>query len=180
MSEILFILGAGLLLVGRIQFGNINAEGTPVRTAGFVLTTPLVSRMVLGLVASSLSLSAALVDAFEFAILVASVSAAYALVYREQQPVEQQKIEQQQDKKPDSPPQQTAPPAPVFKPRPQPRKDRFPSVMSLAEAASYLNTTETAVIDLINEGKITAARINYRYRISRAVLDDFIQENNAE
>lgn len=179
MSEILFILGAGLLLVGRIQLGNINAEGTAVRTAGFVLTTPLVSRIVLGLVAPSLSLSAALVDAFEFAILVASVSAAYALVYREQQPVEQQQVEQQQEK-PSPPPQQTAPSAPLFKPRPQPRKDRFPSVMSLAEAASYLNTTEKAVIDLINEGKITAARINYRYRISRAVLDDFIQQNNAE
>jgi hypothetical protein len=29
----------------------------------------------------------------------------------------------------------------------------------------------------IEDGKIAAARINYRYRISRSVLDDYISEN---
>lgn len=87
---------------------------------------------------------------------------------------------------------QATKPQPEAKPRPQPRpaapsrpsrnqqdgrnRRNFPAVMSTAEAASYLNIPESAVMDLINDGKISAARINYRYRISRDVLDDYLSD----
>ncbi|MFW5692059.1 MAG: helix-turn-helix domain-containing protein [Chloroflexota bacterium] len=71
-------------------------------------------------------------------------------------------------------------PAPSPARRPASSRRNFPTVMTTAEAASYLNMTEQAVIDLIEQGKLTAARINYRYRISRSVLDDFIRQQEEQ
>lgn len=80
-------------------------------------------------------------------------------------------------------PQNTQRPATPARPRPTPtptpnnnRGRNFPSVMGTADAARYLNITETELMRLIEEGKLAAAKINYRYRISRSVLDDFIEE----
>ncbi len=79
---------------------------------------------------------------------------------------------------------ESKPPEPKPRPAPRPPSSRkrgnFPTVMTTTEAALYLNMTEDAVLELIESGKLTAARINYRYRISRSVLDEFIKEHQGD
>lgn len=78
-----------------------------------------------------------------------------------------------------TPPVEPAKPEPPIIASPPPSRPAraFPNVMSIKEAASYLGVSEDDVMKFIEDGKIAAARINYRYRISRSVLDDFISEN---
>ncbi len=92
---------------------------------------------------------------------------------------EQQKEDDVPDEQPntkqDDQPQPLEPKRPAASMR-APRKRRdYPLVMTTAEAASYLNITEDALLELIESGQIAASRINYRYRISRTVLDEFIE-----
>ncbi|MBZ0277930.1 MAG: helix-turn-helix domain-containing protein, partial [Anaerolineae bacterium] len=50
-----------------------------------------------------------------------------------------------------------------------------PSVLTLTEAAQYLRISEAEVIQLIDDGRIAAARIGGNYRIARVVLDELLQ-----
>jgi excisionase family DNA binding protein len=80
---------------------------------------------------------------------------------------------------PTPPAEPAKPEPPIIASTPQPPRPTraFPNVMSIKEAASYLGVSEDDVMKFIEDGKIAAARINYRYRISRSVLDDYISEN---
>lgn len=251
MSIILFVIGSGLLFVGSIRLGTFEAEGPQVRTAGFVLTMPLIAIYVLSFMVRMITNAdegaLGFVAFLELPAMAVAVGVAYALLARDResiatlfQPTQRRtqdkaspprkpptfnpprsRSEDQTDERPTLTPRrpeprerssdhplsggpktgdadEATPPeaeeariadaekseqkedeAPV---RPAPRRapanrKSFPTVMTTAEAASYLNMAEADVLTLIESGKLTAARINYRYRISRSVLDEFIKEN---
>ncbi|MEP7292201.1 MAG: helix-turn-helix domain-containing protein [Chloroflexota bacterium] len=51
---------------------------------------------------------------------------------------------------------------------------RTPDIMTVAEAAVYMRVTEKDVLDLIDQGRLGAARIGSSYRIARIAIDDFM------
>ena len=51
---------------------------------------------------------------------------------------------------------------------------RVPDIMTVAEAAAYMQVTQGDVLALIEQGKLGAARIGDSYRIARIAIDDFI------
>lgn len=192
MSIILFIVGAGLLGVGAVKLGNIELEGGRVRAAGITLMTPFVAYLLLFQIVNGLTNGDAsalsFVSFLEFAGIIGAGSIAYMLLFRSSENGQVTILPKPQAKTPPSPKaeeepaapvESVAPPKPVSRPTPRPtRLKDFPTVMTTAEAAQYLDMTEQAVLELIEEGKLTAARINYRYRISRTVLDEFIKKQN--
>jgi excisionase family DNA binding protein len=197
LTEILLIVGIGLALIGRINIGDLNVEGPPVRAAGFVLTIPFLSTLLLSFMVGVLfGDTPEAVDSWwsfvvllQIPVIVICLGAAYRIIQQEMkkpsgeqttkpQPRQQPQQNKSQQSNSGSSQSVTTPQrAPAFPVQPsRPSRDRFPSVMSLSEAARYLGESEQRVLDLIDSGKITAARINYRYRISRSVLDDFLEE----
>ena len=44
--------------------------------------------------------------------------------------------------------------------------------MSLSEAALYMEVSEDVILQWIEEGRLTASRENYHYRIARSQLDE--------
>ncbi|PJF21147.1 MAG: hypothetical protein CUN56_12560 [Phototrophicales bacterium] len=189
MSIILFIIGAGLLGVGAVKLGNIQLEGGRVRAAGIILMTPFVGYLLLFQIVSGLTggdeAALGFVSVLEFGGIIASGAIAYMLLSRAPQktrvtvlpktrPISSTKA----DEKSTTPVESTSQPQPNQRAKPRPTHLRdYPTIMTTAEAAQYLNMTEQAVLELIEEGKLTAARINYRYRISRTVLDEFIKKH---
>lgn len=229
MSLILLLVGVGVLAYGRIDFGEVKAEGPPVRAAGFMLMMPFIATLFLGEVmrmlfgdTSGVSTALGIIDLIA---MVLCVGVAYTLVYRaardqgsgptiinlpqfgrdKQETVIEPDVpddntgattdevtaqdtdatasaEDNTRFDPPSVPRKPTPPHPVEKsPKPNPVRPRrtqsnrkYPTIMSTAEAASYLEISEGDLMELIEQGKIAAARINYRYRISRDVLDEFI------
>jgi excisionase family DNA binding protein len=201
VSELLFVIGAGLLIVGRVRFGRINAEGPRVRASGLLLAMPLIIRLLLSFVVNSfsrgdaeaLSQGMTIVGTLELLAMIGAVAFAYTMLIRQTMQsspgptIVQRPPESRQDQAGGRSSEQrtTPPPAP---PRSvtggrssmsASQRRQQPSVMTTAEAARYLDISEQAVMDLIKEGKITAARINYRYRISKTVLDEFMQDQQA-
>jgi excisionase family DNA binding protein len=63
---------------------------------------------------------------------------------------------------------------PAQRPQPTSIPQRAPDIMTVAEAAAYMRVSETEVMNLINEGKLGAARIGSTYRIARIAIDDFM------
>lgn len=181
MTEILFIIGMGLVIVGKVRFGMFDAEGHPVRAAGFMLMMPLIVVLflsfVLGVITGgdtvAMSRTLPFVLFLQLPVAIVCVGVAYSLLRK-----------RSDEEKLDEPPSTSAQPVEPPKPKPEPLPRRplggFPSVMGTAEAARYLNVTEQAVMKLIEDGKITAARINYRYKISRSVLDEFLQDQKMD
>jgi excisionase family DNA binding protein len=49
-----------------------------------------------------------------------------------------------------------------------------PDIMTVAEAAVYMRVSESDVLDLIEQGRLGAARIGSTYRIARIAIDDFM------
>jgi len=58
-------------------------------------------------------------------------------------------------------------------------RDKFPSVMDTKQAARYLQVTEERIMELIDQGKLAAARNNYRYQIAKSQLDDLLENSDA-
>ncbi len=188
MSELLFFAGLALLVMGKISIGNINAEGPKVRAAGFMLAMPLLVDIVMwtvfnfifgdgsGTVSGDGALLLLLISICSWIIC---IGVAYTLIRDEgpfiTPPTNNTNQEQNQNES------QAQKPTPIIQTQPKPSTTphrNFPRVMSLQQAASYLNVSEQDVLELIEDGKLTAARINYRYQISRSVLDDFIQDQS--
>ncbi len=63
---------------------------------------------------------------------------------------------------------------PLRSQQPQPPTAPVPNIMTVAEAASYMRVSESEVLDLINAGKLGAARIGDSYRIARIAIEDFL------
>ena len=71
-------------------------------------------------------------------------------------------------------PQQPQSPNP-FRAQPQQQPAApVPNIMTVAEAASYMRVSESEVLELINAGKLGAARIGDTYRIARIAIEDFL------
>lgn len=51
-----------------------------------------------------------------------------------------------------------------------------PRVMTVAEAAAYMHVSEKEVLNLIEQGKLAAARMGDTYRIARIAIDDFVAQ----
>lgn len=70
------------------------------------------------------------------------------------------------------------PKTPDYTPQTNPvmRPQQPPSVMTVAEAAAYMRVSEQEVLNLIDGGKLAAARIGDTYRIARIAIDDFIAQ----
>lgn len=70
------------------------------------------------------------------------------------------------------------PQTPDYTPQTNPamRPAQPPSVMTVAEAAAYMRVSEQEVLNLIEQGKLAAARIGDSYRIARIAIDDFIAQ----
>lgn len=215
MSQLLFLVGLGLMFVGKINVGDINAEGRVVRAAGAMLMLPLIAVLVLSQVLNWLNGSTiggkgggvVFLLIIELGGMVICSAAAYMMLKRASEDENGGKTEtinpsttvniRPKDEKPSAPPPiQQSPknggPRPtgngsgysdLMRPRVEGnnvsrKREDFPAVMDIRDAARYLNKTEKEVMKLIDQGKLAAARINYRFRISRTVLDDFIEEQN--
>jgi len=194
MSLIMLIAGATLFFMGRIELGTFRAAGKHVKAAGLILTLPavitfLLSDLFIPLAFGSNVDAAASVRGFIAILQLIGMMVAIALAYvliaappgaprlpgilgeiqDEAQADQSSSPTPRRGKIIDIPSSTTG-----FRPRINPNRDNFPSVMSLKEAARYLQITEDDVLQLIDEGKISAARDNYNYKIAKSQLDELL------
>lgn len=188
MAIMLFVLGTFLLYTGRFSFGSFRTEGKHVKAAGVMLMMPMTLSFLLGIFIGAAF--AGDVDAvmsvigvlglLELALLIGSVTAAYILVADPPNAPQLPGIlgEIQRERR-----ESEQPSAMPLTSRPQPStaatvpsRESFPSVLSVAEAARYMGVSEAEIVDLIESGKLGAARINYQYRIARSNLDELLSE----
>lgn len=167
-EAILIVLGAYMLLAGRIDINGVRASGRNVRLAGAalmaplafgVLAAPLFLQISGGTITTELLLAASCV---ELLVVVGAVSVASTLVRQARAG----------GQRAPSPVPFTAP----FLMR-APLAAAAPSVMTLTEAAAYLRASEQDVLDLIDDGKLPAARVGGAYRIARRAIDDYLAES---
>lgn len=57
---------------------------------------------------------------------------------------------------------------------------RVPDIMTVAEAAAYLRVSEAEVLQLIDAGKLGAARIGGTYRIAKIAVDDLLSRGGPQ
>lgn len=168
-EAILIVLGAYMLLAGRIDINGVRASGRNVRLAGAalmaplafgVLAAPLFLQISGGTITAELLMAASCV---ELLVVVGAVSVASSLVRQARAG----------GQRAPSPMSFTAP----FLMRAPLAAAAAPSVMTLAEAAAYLRASEQDVLDLIDDGKLPAARVGGAYRIARRAIDDYLAES---
>jgi len=166
-EAILIVLGAYMLLSGRIDIGGVRASGRNVRLAGAVLMAPLAFGALAaplfltisgGRITADLLLAASCV---ELLVVLGALSVASQLV---------RQARSEGGAAADAP---AMPPffgrAPV-----PPASQNAPTIMTVAEAAAYLRVSEQDVHDLIEAGKLPAARVGGEYRIARRAVDDYV------
>lgn len=196
MSLVFFALGAGLLLLGRIKitFADIDEEGPRVRAAGLVLMVPLIVRLFLSFMVGTLTggdregvvTGLEIVSILDFVAIIVATAVAYMLLFPQgkspsidfgnwQKPSDDNESDENAQNGHANPQPPPAPTTPNMQKQAAPRmaSGQFPRVMNIAQAAHYLNVTEQQIMDAIDNNKLAAARINYRYSISRSALDDF-------
>ncbi|MGQ9888541.1 MAG: helix-turn-helix domain-containing protein [Aggregatilineales bacterium] len=165
-EAILIVLGAYMLLSGRIDIGGVRASGPNVRLAGAVLMAPL----AFGALAAPLFVMISGGRITADLLLVASC--VELLVVLGALSVASQLVRQARSESEDA----DAPAAPLFfgrAPSP-PAPQNAPAIMTVAEAAAYLRVSEQDVRDLIEAGKLPAARVGGEYRIARRAVDDYV------
>lgn len=202
MAEILFIVGVVLIFMGKIQIADIDVEGPQVRAVGFILTIPLIAAILLGFMVGLMGgadsgFSLTFLNVITLGVMVVCVAVAYSMIRtlnREGTSHSEDTPTETKSENSPSTPSNTETPTqkqrPAREQRPQQQNPifriptgntsnnnttKFPQVMNTSEAARYLNISENEVLKLIEENKLVAAKINYRYRISRSVLDEFIE-----
>lgn len=162
-----FFFFAGLygLITGRFRIGERRVVGRRARLIGAVLILPLAFGLTLGfIIGMKAGLSGGGIDdinwdaissvaTLELLMMIGALVAAVALVF----------TAPEAETVSGTPSHEAFPPVSV------------PSVMTLAEAAQYLRISQAEVIQLIDDGKIAAARIGGDYRIARVVLDELLQ-----
>ena len=194
MSLILFIAGAVLFFMGRVEIGTLRAEGKHVKTAGIILILPTIITFALvelfiplafGSNASAATTAIGLISLLELIGMLAAVAIAYILIADPPSAPRLPGIlgEIQDEARKHQPARPTTPrskivniptPAANFRPKININRDNFPSVMNLKQAARYLELSEDDVLKLIDEGKLTAARDNYNYKIAKSQLDELL------
>jgi excisionase family DNA binding protein len=190
MGLVLFIIGALLYWTSKFSFGSIRAEGRHVKAAGAVLMFPAAGAFVLSFVIGMLfngDMDALLsligfLSFVEFAAMILSIIVAYILVVNPRNAPRLPGILgeiQAEAQGQGSAPAQAKPQQPARKPHPlqayhnpAPAPTAVPKIMSLKQAAEYMRVSEAEITRWIDEGKLAAARINYRYSIAKSALDD--------
>lgn len=157
-SGIVFILGLIIVFTGRARLGRNQVEGQRARLIGLILMLPVLISVPLGVViglqhanSSETELLNALssLSVLEIGgVVLAGIAAIYLI--------------------------NTAEPAATTTARRPGAPDPFANVLTVQEAARYLRVTEQDVIDLINTGRLPAARIGDQYRIARHAIDDYL------
>lgn len=183
LSLILLIFGAVLYYRGRIKIGSINAEGKHVKSAGIILMLPAMGSFLLGLVIGTLFSGDVetlmnlinILFIVEIAAIFLALFVAYRMIVNPPDATGLPGVlgnlgsrESQQSRKTVTIPGTNAPIELPSAPK------ITKTILSTQEAAEYLNTTEDNIFHLIEEGKLTAARVNYRYQIARSQLDDYL------
>lgn len=183
LSLILLIFGAVLYYRGRIKIGSINAEGKHVKSAGIILMLPAMGSFLLGLVIGTLFSGDVetlmnlinILFIVEIAAIFLALFVAYRMIVNPPDATGLPGVlgnlgsrESQQPRKTVTIPGTNAPIELPSAPK------ITKTILSTQEAAEYLNTTEDNIFHLIEEGKLTAARVNYRYQIARSQLDDYL------
>lgn len=177
ITIILFMIGLGLVIVGRVRFADIDAQGPQVRAAGLVLMVPLVTMFILGILAGMLTrgdaegVSVALNVLFVVEIItwMAAVAVAYFLLYAKAGV----KFDMNQFRITDflgvTSPQGTLSSV---------QRNTLPSIMTVQQAARYLGVSETHILDAIKAGRLAASKSPQKgYSIARMVLDEYREEH---
>ncbi len=194
MGFVVMIVGAILFYRERFSFGNIQTAGRHVKAAGVVLMLPSGGALVLSLLigmffSGNLNLLSSLllvISLAEFLAMYAAIAVAYILIVNPDNAPRlpgllgeiQAGIDTQAGP---TPTRQTAgAPSVPRNPAPAAQPTESKRILSVAEAALYLGMTEVQVLQLIDEGKLPAARANYRYQIARSLLDEILKLRQVE
>ncbi len=167
-ESVFFFAGLYYILTGRFRLGKRVIIGNRARFIGGVLVLPLAFGLIVGfIIGLNTGLSGDLsnldwdalssVATIELLLVIGAFIAALALVLTAP---ETEFVAAGMDVRPLTPT-----PPPVV----------FGSVLTVSEAARYLKVSETEILQLIDEGRIAAARIGGDYRIARVVLDELLQ-----
>jgi len=189
MALILLIVGVVLMARQQVDYGSLKARGRHVRAAGALLTLPLLLSMLLnglfvplafGNNTDAVAFAQNVVGLLEVAGMLLVVGLAWALITDPPGlPRLPGLLGELQD---EARAGDAARPAAAARPRVldlpglterlQTRRETFPSVMSLSEAALYMEVSEEDILKWIDEGRLSASRENYHYRIARSQLDE--------
>ncbi len=191
MALILLFLGVVLIVRQRVDYGSLKAEGRHVRAAGALLTLPALLSVLLngifvplafGRNESAASFAQGAVGLFELAGMLLVAGLAWVLLTSPPGlprlpgllgDLQDEAREQRTTARPAaSAPRPRVLDLPGLSQRLGPKRETFPSVMSLSEAALYMEVTEDDILQWIEEGRLTASRENYHYRIARSQLDE--------
>ncbi len=184
MSFILLLIGLFFLVYGRLQIGEVDTEGLPVRAAGGVLMAPYILTLLFDPISGSL---------LQLILMAGAVGTAYYILFNatndmpnvisfpssdEDKTDSSKKSENNVSNLFDSIREVLENASQGNQNTPRRPRQNYPSVMTLKQAASYLKTDEDQVLRHINDGKLAASKDMGGYRISKMALDDFISENS--
>lgn len=177
ITIILFVIGVGLVITGRVRFADLDAQGTQVRAAGMVLMVPLATMFILGILAGALTrgdaegVSSALSLLFVIEIItwMAAVAVAYFLLYAKSGV----KFDMSQFRISDFL-GVTSPQSSIN----SMQRNTQPSIMTVQQAARYLGVSETHILEAIKAGRLAASKSPQKgYSIARMVLDEYREEH---
>lgn len=183
MALILFVIGAVLYYTTRFNFGGVRTQGRHVRAAGMMLMFPAIFTFLLSFVAglifatsdSAIMTIFRLMAAFELVSMVVAAAVAYILIANPQNAPRLPGLLGDIQRERQNPAPQ--PSAPVARVEPaHPPREQFPAILTVKQAAQYMQVSEAEIVNLIEASKLAAARINYTYRIARSNLDELLAE----
>ncbi len=190
MALILLLIGIVLIARQRVDYGSLRTAGRHVRAAGILLTLPALMSLLLngffvplafGRNADAISFAQGVIGLLEFlGMVLVAVLAWFLLGESPNAPrlpgllgdLQDEAREQRATGRPAAPAQAGGLNLPGLSVRPGNRRETFPSVMSLSEAALYMEVSEDDILQWIEEGRLAASRENYHYRIARSQLDE--------
>lgn len=190
MAFILLMIGVVLIVRQRVDYGSFRSAGRHVRAAGVLLTLPALMSLLLngifvplafGRNASAVSFAQGVVGLLEFLGMVLVALLAWMLLSDSPGLPRlpgllgelQDEARAQRSSGGVAATRRTGGlNLPGLPTRPGNRRETFPSVMSLSEAALYMEVSEDDILQWIEEGRLTASRENYHYRIARSQLDE--------
>lgn len=182
LSIIAFIVGVVLLFKGSFRLGNRQVERPQARAIAFSLIAPLVIVFCVYMTMApnyvqfnndgTFSFSVEAIDqmlgslaTLELITVMIAVGLSLFTIYGSPQTTEGEG-------------QPVKPTASPFSSPSMP--SHVPDIMTVAEAATYLRVSEAEVLQLIDAGKLGAARIGGTYRIAKIAVDDLLSRGGAQ
>jgi excisionase family DNA binding protein len=188
LALIVLIIGGMMYFTSKFKIGSIQAEGKHVKSAGLILMLPAICSFMLGIIlgtlfANNIDLLMSLLNVLFVVEIVGTFLAAFVayriIVNPSNVPRLPGILGNLQSQQPPQGKRTVTVPAPMSAAAPPPAPKTTKSVLSTQEAAEYLDMTEANVIQLIEDGKLPAARVNYRYQIARSQLDELLKQREA-